>query len=83
MNQRRQGKIQSWRPGYGYGFLLEDGNEPIRDRTFYFHIKESWEGEHLPSIDMEVVFTLGKDRFGRVMALNVISKSELSEEEWS
>lgn len=49
--ERKKGKIVSFSPLHGYGFIVDTENEFI-----FFH-KKDWRGKELPMKNQEVTFT--------------------------
>lgn len=62
-----QGKITEWHEDKGYGFIIT----PQRKRKIFVHISELKSKSVRPRVNTKVSFELGRDKQGRVNAINV------------
>ena len=82
MTEKFKGHIVKWHDEKGFGFIkCQDLSEEI-----FFHISQ-YKGKQRPEINEQVVFALGKNRQGKMQALQVqewlfVRKQQRKREYW-
>lgn len=82
MTEKFKGHIVKWHDEKGFGFIkCQDLSEEI-----FFHISQ-YKGKQRPEINEQVVFALGKNRQGKMQALQVqewlfVCKQQRKREHW-